>query len=237
MHLKEGEEASAEASSGAGNGVTELVYTVGRGSTWLVSDENDTGVLDGTDFALEFQGRLSFTEADFSDRTGFIRAGTPGDDDVIHGLDSNDRISGLVGNDQLHGENGSDRLEGGAGFDELFGGEGSDTLTLQASDFGGNAYGGAGDDLVTDSAAAFSLSWLEGGAGGDVQQAGQGAPSWSITSGEDRLEGCRPEPCRPHHRRHGPLGHITSVAGRLEVVGFGQTGTAGRISADDFIFV
>jgi hypothetical protein len=29
---------------------------------------------------------------------------------------------------------------------------------------------------------------------------------------------------------------ITSVAGRFEVVGFGQTGTAGRISADDFIF-
>jgi hypothetical protein len=29
---------------------------------------------------------------------------------------------------------------------------------------------------------------------------------------------------------------ITSVAGRLDVMGLGQTGTAGRISADDFIF-
>ena len=52
--------------------------------------------------------------------------------------------------------------DGGTGFDELRGGEGNDVLVLSNSELGGNAFGGAGDDVLLGSDALSSLSSLEG---------------------------------------------------------------------------
>ena len=147
---------------GGGDGVTEVVYTSRGGNTFLLADDNDNGLLDGTDFAVRFSGVLDFTEDDFTDQTDFIIAGTNGndtilgteEDDVIFGLAGNDTIQGLGGNDTIDGGAGDDTITGGPGagsFDDLFGGDGNDTISLVGSEFGGNADGGAGDDLLIGS--------------------------------------------------------------------------------------
>jgi Ca2+-binding RTX toxin-like protein len=182
---------------GAGNGVTELVYTIRGQDTWLLADENDNGVLDASDFAVRFTGVHHLTEADFTASTEFVIAGTAGDDalagtegdDRILGLAGNDALSGLGGNDTLDGGAGNDLLDGGTGFDELHGAEGNDTLSLEQSDFGGSAFGEAGDDLLIGSAAEFAFSDLQGGEGNDTLQAGAGGGFLVGDDGGDRLEG------------------------------------------------
>ena len=57
-------------------------------------------------------------------------------ENILRGLEGDDRIYGRVGNDLLYGDSGNDILEGGNGNDTLIGGQGSDTLR-----------GGYGDDL------------------------------------------------------------------------------------------
>jgi Ca2+-binding RTX toxin-like protein len=182
---------------GAGNGLTDLVYSMRRGSTWLFADENDDGLLDEGDFAVQFLGRHAFTQDDFS-ATNFVIAGTEGDDtilgtegdDVIFGLGGNDHLSGLAGNDELDGGAGDDVLEGGPGFDTLRGGEGNDSLSLKDGEFGGNASGGAGDDLLAGSDAAFSFSFLEGNEGNDALRAGaEGNTILDGGDGDDQLSG------------------------------------------------
>jgi Ca2+-binding RTX toxin-like protein len=183
---------------GAGNGVDEVVFTVQGGNTWLLIDENDNGVLNNSDTAIKFNGSLAFTEDDFTRGTDFITAGTPDgdsisggpDDDVIFGLAGNDSLFGLGGNDTLDGGTGRDLLDGGPGFDELRGGAGADVLTLQDSNFGGNATGGDGRDLLIGSDAPFALVSLAGDAGNDTLQAGASGDTNLVGGdGDDRLEG------------------------------------------------
>jgi Ca2+-binding RTX toxin-like protein len=166
------------AMSGAGNGLTDVFYTVRDGITWLLADENDNGVLDATDTAIQFSGVQAFTEADFTASTNFAIAGTgradvlvgTQDDDVIFGLGGNDRLDGGAGNDILYGGAGSDTLKGGTGFDTLYGDAGNDTLSLKDSDFGGSAYGGEGADVLIGG--DITRSTLDGGAGNDTLRAG-----------------------------------------------------------------
>ena len=149
---------------GAGDGVTQLFYVQWNGSTFLIADENDNGVLNAGDFAVEFTGLHDFTLDDFNN-TDFVIAGTNGDD-VILGTEDGDRIfaargndivTALGGDDEVHGGAGDDLLDGGpGGFDNLYGEGGNDTLTLAGSDIGGNASGGAGNDMLFGSDASFS---------------------------------------------------------------------------------
>lgn len=184
--------------SGADNGLNDVFYTIKGGETWLLIDENDNGVLNATDTAIQFNGVHNFTEADFTDNTNFVTAGTnAGDnlvgtefDDVIFGLGGNDNILGLGGNDLIFGGVGDDTLDGGTGFDELHGEAGNDTLTLKNSEIGGNAFGGEGNDVLFGSDVAFTFSTLDGGAGDDTLRAGTaGASLVDFDGGNDRLVG------------------------------------------------
>ena len=186
--------------SGAGNGLTDVFYTVRNGSTWLLADDNDNGVLDATDFAIRFIGERTFTEGDFTSSTEFVTAGTDGNDtidgtdgdDTIFALAGDDVVFGLDGSDTIDGGDGNDTLDGGPGFgfDDLIGGDGNDTLILRDSEFGGNASGGAGNDLLIGSDAEFAFTSLDGGAGNDTLQAGAGATSlFDLEGGDDILIG------------------------------------------------
>ena len=281
---------------GAEDGVTQVVYTIRGGDTWLLADVNDNGRLDNRDFAVQFDGRHEFTVDDFTSSTDFAIAGTQGNDtltgtadnDVIFGLAGNDIITGLEGDDTLDGGLGNDTLEGGPGFgfDDLRGGEGNDTLTLASSEFGGNAAGGEGDDLLIGSDTS-SFNSLDGGAGNDTLRAGAGGASligdgFEGGVGDDRLEGGIGDDqftggAGTDQFVFGPQwttefgfqdviwdledglekidltasglqfddltiddtgfsAIVTSSAGRIEVVGFGQQGTAGQLTQDDFLF-
>ena len=182
---------------GGGNGLTDMSYTVRNGTTWLIQDTNDDGRLDNADLAVAFNGTHKFTQGDFT-LAKFITAGTNGadtmagtaGDDILFGLAGNDKMFGGAGNDEMDGGLGNDTLDGGAGFNDLRGGDGNDILTLQTSDVGGNADGGAGDDLLIGSDVPFTFSALEGGAGNDTLRAGAGGASLSDTGGgNDRLVG------------------------------------------------
>ena len=184
--------------SGAGNGLNDVFYTVKSGNAWLLVDKNDNGILDVTDTAIQFNGVRAFTQADFTDKTNFVVAGTNNADslvgtefdDVIFGLGGNDSILGLGGNDLIFGGAGDDTLDGGIGFDELHGEAGNDTITLKGSDIGGNAYGGEGNDVLFGSDVEFTFSLLDGGAGDDTLQAGTaGASLADFDGGNDRLVG------------------------------------------------
>ena len=56
---------SGAALGGAGNGVTDVVYTVRNGNTFLIADTNDYGVLDSSDTVIKFTGDLDFTVSRF----------------------------------------------------------------------------------------------------------------------------------------------------------------------------
>ncbi|MBR0682349.1 hypothetical protein GXW74_17795 [Roseomonas eburnea] len=96
------------------------------------------------------------------------------DDDILNGGADNDSLLGGAGDDQIDGGDGNDTLDGGDGYDQILGGNGDDSivdasgdgyyaggaghdtisLTLSGSatvSFTVNAYGGAGNDLITAS--------------------------------------------------------------------------------------
>lgn len=56
--------------------------------------------------------------------------GRDASNDVIHGLEGDDRLLGLSGDDTLRGGDGDDLLDGGAGDDLLYGGTGRDRFLL-----------------------------------------------------------------------------------------------------------
>ena len=179
---------------GGGDGVTQLFYTQRDGLTWLIADENDNGVLDDSDFTVQFIGTHDFTQADFT-RTDFVTVGTAGDDELvgtedadrIFGAGGNDTITGLGGDDELNGGEGNDVIDGGpGGFDMLNGDGGDDTLTLATSDIGGVASGGDGNDTVFGSDVGF-FSDLQGGNGDDILNAGAVSTTLSGGDGADIL--------------------------------------------------
>lgn len=178
---------------GGGNGITDLFYTLRQGSTWLIADENDDGLLDNLDFTLRLQGTHNLTVDDFGNNTTFVTAGTDGND-VLTGTDGDDRIFGLGGNDQIFGLEGADFLDGGSGddtidsglgFDELFGGTGNDTLIVQEF---ATANGGDGDDQLFGGADPFGFqSNLNGDAGNDTLTSGATGAFMQGGAGDDLL--------------------------------------------------
>ena len=74
---------------GANDHVTQVFYAQTGQTTYLIADENDNGILDADDFAVEFQGRHDFTVDDFTN-TDFVIAGTNGDDSIT-GTEDADR--------------------------------------------------------------------------------------------------------------------------------------------------
>ena len=186
---------------GGGNGLIDLFYTFRGGTTWLIADDDDDGVLDNADFTVRFDGAHQFSPDDFPDTT-FLIAGTNGDDiligtnesDVMFGLDGNDQMFGVDaepgGTDELNGGLGDDTLDSGLGFANLFGEDGNDTLSMQNSFFGGTADGGAGNDLLIGSDSLSALTDLRGGAGDDTMIAGEGGASMAdFEGGNDRMVG------------------------------------------------
>jgi Ca2+-binding RTX toxin-like protein len=186
---------------GGGNGLHDLSYTFANGNTWIIGDNNDNGVLDDDDVAIEFVGIHNFNEGDFdlnfSDT--FITVGTDGDDtitgtegdDVIFALGGNDQVFALGGNDEVHGGTGDDFIDGGPmqefafDFDQLFGEEGNDTITLQTSN--GSAFGGDGNDTLIGTDVEFGFDDLHGDAGDDILQAGSAGSNMNGDTGADQL--------------------------------------------------
>lgn len=185
-------EAGAEL-PGAGDGVTQLVYTQSGGDTFLIADDNDDGVLGSGDFFLRVEGIHDFTVNDF-DNVDFVTVGTSNDDtirgtgggDTIFGVGGDDLLFGRAGDDSLDGGRGSDSVHGGAGFDRLNGGQGKDTLRIVSSD-GGVALGDGGSDTLFGSDLGFTL--LYGGRGADELRAGAAGASLFGDEGADRLIG------------------------------------------------
>ena len=186
---------------GGDNGLIDMLYTIRSGTTWLIADDNDDGLLGNADFAVKFDGTHQFSPDDFPDTT-FIIAGTNGDDvlvgtnesDLMFGLDGNDQMFGVDaepgGTDELNGGLGDDTLDSGLGFANLFGEIGNDTLSMKNSFFGGTADGGAGNDLLIGSDFLSALTDLRGGAGDDTMIAGEGGASMAdFEGGNDRMVG------------------------------------------------
>lgn len=138
--------------------------------------------------------------------------GGAGDDYMSGGAD-NDKLYGGTGSDALDGGDGSDTLYdtnnattygdlsaendemiGGLGNDLFFGGydtmwgnDGNDTFTIKNQ---GTVYGGTGNDVITVSNTDANLgSWLEGGLGNDIINAGAGNDTLFSGYGSDTLKG------------------------------------------------
>jgi Ca2+-binding RTX toxin-like protein len=190
---------------GGGNGLDDLAYTIRRGKTWLINDSNDNGRLDGTDFAVAFDGVHRFVRDDFSGMR-FITAGTEGDDiligtagdDTMLGFAGNDEMQALDGNDFLDGGAGDDLMDGGGGSNVLTGGDGNDRLSVQAGENGHDVRGGNGDDVLISSDNAFSFGVMDGeagddqlfgGAGQDLLFGGDGSDSMVSGGGSNRFIG------------------------------------------------
>lgn len=90
------------------------------------------------------------------------RIGGP-QDNVMHGLQGNDKLEGKNGADKLFGDAGNDTLYGGNGRDKLNGGSGDDWLLGEAGS--DRLLGGKGDDRLSGEA---GNDWLKGGAGADT---------------------------------------------------------------------
>src|SRR6185295_8534323 len=149
-------------------------YNAGTNRTVLFMDRNQDGVVDGSDFRLEFNGNLSLSTASFTAGTFTVKAGTVGaDTDTSPALTASaDLAYGLGGNDTLNALDGNDTLNGDAGNDSLFGGTGIGADYL---------YGGVGNDV------------LEGDAGADYLRGGSGADTLNGGNDSDQLyaEGAR----------------------------------------------
>ena len=103
------------------------------------------------------------------------------EDDLIIGLDQNDRLIGRAGDDTIFGHDGNDVLRGGRGEDALFGGDGRDWLKggrgnddLNGGDGCDHLQGGRGNDR------------LDGGAGNDLLRGGQGDDVFVFAAGTGR---------------------------------------------------
>jgi hypothetical protein len=82
-------------------------------STWLISEDADSKVVNGGDKSETLKG-------------------TNGDD-TINGSGGNDLLEGLGGNDTLNGGAGNDKIYGGVGDNVIKGGSGVDTAVLTGS--------------------------------------------------------------------------------------------------------
>jgi Ca2+-binding RTX toxin-like protein len=126
------------------------------------------------DAPLKLYGDAIIDSRSIDPATGlFMSSGTRPINDVLQGLDGNDKLygkdlqddlSGGLGDDVLSGENDEDHLYGEAGNDTLMGGDDKDTLQ-----------GGTGDDVLNGGIDDLAADVLQGGAGNDTYYLGYGA--------------------------------------------------------------
>jgi Ca2+-binding RTX toxin-like protein len=122
--------------------------------------------------------------------------GGTGGADVLFGGDNNDTLNGGLDADSLFGDAGDDVLYadqqfGGLsqeGADTLFGGDGNDRIFLNpnANLRGGEAFGGAGNDVINGSAQG---DLIDGDAGDDSVIAGAGNDTARGGEGNDTIDG------------------------------------------------
>ena len=114
-------------------------------------------------------------------------------DDVLAGVDGDERLDGGEGDDIVRGGDGSDELIGGAGEDVLRGGLGEDILSagddddIATGDRGDDIIdGGAGDDIVRGGA---DDDIIDGGEGDDIVVGDRGNDILRAGTGDDILKG------------------------------------------------
>ncbi|MFJ4375085.1 calcium-binding protein [Pseudomonas japonica] len=128
---------------GAGIAPSDLILTRDQSSLYIaVKDSTDILKVNywfTNDFYQVEQIRFADGTQWGIDTIRTLANGTPtSGNDQLYGLEGvDDVLVGLDGNDRLYGLGGNDTLSGGAGNDELYGGEGADTLE-----------GGAGNDYL-----------------------------------------------------------------------------------------
>jgi Ca2+-binding RTX toxin-like protein len=127
-----------------------------------------------------------------ADSDGGVLRGTKSDD-VIVGLDGNDKIRGGGGKDRICGAGGNDVIKGGGGADNLKGGSGDDEVSggrrndkLAGSSGSDELSGQTGDDRLRGSA---DSDLLKGGSGDDRATGGGGDDEINGSSGNDLLTG------------------------------------------------
>jgi Ca2+-binding RTX toxin-like protein len=112
--------------------------------------------------------------------------------DIVRGEDGNDTLFGGTGQDVIEGGSGNDDLYGGdhddnlygdGGFNRLYGNDGDDTLVIGES---GEAYGGAGQDILVGGA---SNDKLDGGTGPDMLNGLGGNDMLIPGAGNDTVDG------------------------------------------------
>jgi Ca2+-binding RTX toxin-like protein len=189
--------------------------------------------------------------------------GLGGDDVLDGGLGNDTLIGGPGGFDELRGGDGNDTLSletsdfggtasGGAGddlligsdlgFSDLNGGEGNDTLQAGDRDAGLIDFDG-GDDILVG---GIGDDQFIGGPGTDSFVFGQTWTSvdgfqdiiWDMEDGVEQIDlsGSGLTFADLTIDDSGFSAIVTSAAGRIEVVGFGQQGGSGLLTADDFLF-
>ena len=191
-------------------------------------------------------------------------AGRAGNDE-LHGGTGNDIIKGGSGFDNLFGDAGNDTVSlrtsnlGG----NAYGGDGNDTLIGSVNEFSSSwLEGGAGDDVLIAGGSGTALvdfdggnDRLVGGTGDDGFNGGAGSDTfvftalWTSASGfqdviydfEDGIDmidlstsGLTFADLTIDDTGFSAI--ITSVAGRIEVSGFGQLGLGGTLTISDFAF-
>jgi peroxidase len=131
---------------------------------------------------------VEFTQADVFSASNRIMAeqgvrktkGTS-DDDLIIGIDQNDKLVGRAGNDTLFGGDGHDRLRGGRDDDTLDGGSGRDWL--QGGRGKDDLFGGSGSDHLQG---GRGDDRLDGGTGADCLEGGRGDDTFVFANGSGR---------------------------------------------------
>ncbi|MDR1228592.1 MAG: hypothetical protein LBK55_06185 [Azoarcus sp.] len=166
---------------------SDLVLTYGEGDSVTLHNHYL-----GTSYQIE---RFEFTDvtlnlSEFAARYPVqltANADSPtftGADEIVLGLEGNDRIHGGAGNDRLEGGDGNDTLHGDAGNDCLLGDQGNDTLYGDAGD--DTLEGGEGNDILRGEAGD---DFLLGGTGSDTLYGAAGNDTLQGGEGIDRLEG------------------------------------------------
>ncbi|MDJ1182509.1 choice-of-anchor I family protein [Roseofilum casamattae] len=114
-------------------------------------------------------------------------------DNVIFGLDGNDRINAGAGDDNTNGNRGDDTVNGGAGDDTCNGGQGDDQVNCGTGNDRGS--GDRGNDIVNGDAGQDQLTGgeandtIDGGADNDAIFGGQGNDLLNGGAGDDVISG------------------------------------------------
>jgi Ca2+-binding RTX toxin-like protein len=114
-----------------------------------------------------------------------------GGDDTISGGKGNDLLFGNDGDDTLNGDDDNDIIEAGRGNDTVNGGDGDDVVRIDQPRTGNDTVqGGAGKDkLLYEGASLTTIQTLDGGAGNDKIEGGNGNDVLMGGADKDRIFG------------------------------------------------